>query len=446
MKKILKMSCLPMVFLFISGFAEKSIPDEQAPNVILIYTDDQGTLDLNILGATDLITPHMDAIAQSGILFNNFYGHAVCSPSRASLLTGKVPAKAGVPTNVNETNGLTQDQYTMSSMFKAAGYSTALIGKWHLGETEGKLPNDHGFDYFFGHTKGCIDNYSHFFYWRGPNRHNLFRNKEEVYYPGHFFPDLMLKESKTFISSVEDNPFFLYFAINLPHYPYQGNEKWLKLYRQKGVKYPRDEYAAFLSTQDEIIGELMDFLETSGLTESTIVILQSDNGHSTEYRAHFGGGYTGVFRGAKSCLFEGGIRVPAAISWPSKIPAGQVREQMGVCTDWMPTLAELCDIKLETEDIDGKSLLPIIYNPSAISPHEKSGFYWQHARSWAIRKGKWKLHANPRDAGLKDRPYLGIERFLVNLEEDPGETTNLAELFPEIVNELESLYLDAIRQ
>jgi len=168
------------------------------PNVIVIYTDDQGTIDLNSFGATDLVTPNMDKVVKSGIKFTQFYGAPVCSPSRAGLLTGKTPQRAGVPGNVSSLSleaGMPNEQYTMAEMFKDAGYKTAHIGKWHLGHGKDKQPNAQGFDYSFGHFVGCIDNFSHFFYWQGPNRHDLYRNGEEVFYDGEFFPELMVKEA-----------------------------------------------------------------------------------------------------------------------------------------------------------------------------------------------------------------------------------------------------------
>jgi arylsulfatase A-like enzyme len=196
---------------------------QQKPNVIVIYTDDQGSVDLNCYGSTDLVTPNMDAIARSGVRFTQFYAFPICSPSRASLLTGKTPQRAGVPGNVGATHGqrsgLPPEEYTMAEMFRDAGYKTAHIGKWHLGYTPEKGPNAQGFDYSFGHLVGCIDNYSHFYYWRGPNRHDLYRNGEEVFYDGQFFPDLMLREASYFMEHNRSDPFFIYFAINLPHYP-----------------------------------------------------------------------------------------------------------------------------------------------------------------------------------------------------------------------------------
>ena len=426
---------------------------QKKPNVIIIYTDDQATLDVNILGAKDLVSPNMDKLMLSGTTFTQFYASPVCSPSRASLLTGKNPQRAGVPGNAGQdlsrTSGLPPSEYTMAEMFKENGYATYLIGKWHLGYQPEMRPNQQGFDYSFGHLVGCIDNYSHFYYWGGdnnyvggPNRHDLYRNNEEIFLDGEYFPDLMVKEAKKVIDKKSEDPFFIFFAMNTPHYPYQGYAKWIKYYRDKGVKHPRDLYAAFLTTQDEKIGELIQLLDDNKLRENTIIIFQSDNGHSTETRAYHGGGFTGPYRGAKQSLFEGGIRVPAAISWPGRIPSNQFRDQMSVNVDWMPTLIDLCGFDTDTSDMDGKSLLPIIENENAPSNHEK-GYCWEFGRrgdpTWVARKGKWKLYANPYDTSRREYTYP--EKFvLFDLENDPGESVNLYDQKPNIVYELKSLY------
>ncbi|HET8737264.1 MAG TPA: sulfatase-like hydrolase/transferase, partial [Pricia sp.] len=231
------------------------------PNVIVILTDDQGSIDLNCYGAKDLYTPNMDRLAKEGVRFTQFYAAApVCSPSRAALLTGKTNLRAGLPNNVpipqhaeeSGQYGLPTEEITMAEMLKENGYYTALIGKWHLGHRKQNLPNGQGFDYFFGHQRGCIDNYSHFFFWNGPNKHDLYRNSEEVYYPGEHFTDLMTEEVKQVIDKKKDEPFFIYWAFNSPHYPYQGTPKWMEYY--KDLPTPRKEYAAFVSNTDEAIG------------------------------------------------------------------------------------------------------------------------------------------------------------------------------------------------
>lgn len=413
---------------------------QDKPNVIFILSDDQGTIDLNSFGAHDLVTPNMDRIVNYGVKFTQFYGAPVCSPSRAGLLTGKTPQRAGVPGNVSATDlnsGMPGEQYTMAEMFRDGGYKTAHIGKWHLGHSVEKQPNAQGFDHSFGHFVGCIDNFSHFFYWHGPNRHDLYRNGEEIFLDGQYFPDLMVKEAIEFIESNLNHPFFIYYALNTPHYPYQGTSEWLEYYRSKGVAYPRDLYAAFISTQDERIGQLLDTLEKNGLTDNTIIVFQSDNGYSAEERAHNGGGSSGAFRGSKFSLFEGGIRVPAAISWPARLKSGEIRDQMAVNADWMPTLAEMCGLKVDKRDLDGVSLVPIINDNRKKSNHQ-SGWCWQSDGSWAARIGDWKLLHNPKIQGEIFAPSDSL--FLVNLANDPGEKTNLSSQFPDRVRELKLLF------
>jgi len=299
-------------YLFVFSFIfTQNLYSQKQPNVIIILTDDQGAVDLNIYGAKDLYTPNMDRIAKEGTMFTQFYaGAPVCSPSRAALLTGKTNLKAGLEGNVPvpeyadrwQQYGLPSSEITLAEMLKKNGYYTALIGKWHLGHRPENLPNAQGFDYFFGHQRGCIDNYSHTFYWDGPNKHDLYRNVEEVYYDGMHFSDLMVDEIKQIIDTKKTEPFFIYWAFNAPHYPYQGTKKWLDYY--KDLPTPRKEYAAFISNTDEKIGAVLDYLEQHQLREDTIIIFQSDHGHSLEERAFWGGGSAGIYRGSKFSLLK----------------------------------------------------------------------------------------------------------------------------------------------
>lgn len=410
------------------------------PNVIVILTDDQGTADLHIAGASDIDTPHLDALARRGVRFTQFYAAApLCSPSRAGLMTGRYPQRAGMPSNAPSEEGkpgMPVREVTIAEMLKAAGYATGHVGKWHLGYSPETMPMGQGFDTSFGHMGGCIDNYSHFFYWAGPNRHDLHEDGREVQAPGRFFGDLMVEEGISFLRHNRGRPFFLYFAINEPHYPYQGDPKWLKRYA--GLKYPRNLYAAFLSTMDERIGRLTAELDALRLREQTIVIVQSDHGHSTEERAHFGGGSAGIYRGAKFSLFEGGIRVPAIVSWPGHLPEGQVRDQVGHGCDWLPTIAELCGAPLPGVHLDGKSLAAVIRSADAPAPHD--WLHWQLDRSWAVRSGDWKLLHDPVDTTRRAPGERIAGDFLVNLRDDPSETTNLAARHSEIVTRLTRLH------
>lgn len=416
------------------------------PNVIFLLADDQGSADLGSYGSEDLATPHLDALAARGVRFSQFYSAApVCSPSRAGVLTGRYPVRAGVPGNCASQAGgkgaLPPEEITMAEMFKAAGYATAQIGKWHLGYTPETHPLQQGFDHSFGHMGGCIDNYSHFFYWSGPNVHDLWRNGEEVFHDGEFFPDLMVKEASGFIEANRGKPFFIYYAMNTPHYPYQGDAKWLK--RFADLPYPRNLYAAFVAAQDERLGRLFAKLDELGLSENTIVVFQSDNGHSTEERAHFGGGSAGPFRGAKFSLLEGGIHLPAIVSWPAKLPKGGVRDQPAHACDWLPTLAELSGIPLPDKTLDGLSLVKVLADAGVPSPHEGKAMHWQVGdgpkADWAVREGDWKLIGRSRDTS-DGQSKLILENYLVNLADDPGETTNRAGENPEIVERLTRLH------
>jgi arylsulfatase A-like enzyme len=399
---------------------------DKRPNVIIIFTDDQGSIDMNCYGAKDLVTPNMDSLARRGVRFTQFYAAGpTCSPSRVGLLTGRTPQHGGLEGNVApDSVGMLSEQITIAEELKKTDYATAHIGKWHLGHAKETMPNGQGFDYSFGHLVGCIDNYSHFFYWNGPNRHDLWRNGKDVSCNGEFFPDLMVREACEFMEKNQEKPFFIYFAMNAPHYPYQGSPEWLEYY--KNLPYPRNLYAAWLSTADERIGKLLAKIGALGLTENTIVIFQSDQGHSREERAHGGGGCAGPYRGAKFDLYEGGLRIPAIISWPDHLPENEVRNQMATGCDWYPTILELCKLPAADHKIDGQSLMPIIKSADAPSSHKS--FNWKTPSGWiAVREGKWKLLVSEKKTELYD---------ILN---DPGETKNLAEKYPQIAEHLKNV-------
>ena len=420
-----------------------------SPNVILIYSDDQGSVDLNIYGAADLFTPNLDKLARSGVRFGAFYAaSAVCSPSRASLLTGRYPQRAGLVDNAAGSyggGGMPGAQYTMAELFRDGGYKTAHIGKWHLGYSPETMPNQQGFDYSYGFMGGCIDNYSHFYYWGGPNRHDLWRDGKEIWEPGKFFPDRMIQEAGTFMEQNKTNPFFMYWAINVPHYPLQPEKKWLDYY--KNLPSPRNMYAAYISTMDEKIGQLLKEVADLGLTENTIIIFQADQGHSEEDRSFGGGGSAGEHRGSKFSLFEGGIHVPAMISWPNHIPKNVVRNQLVTNIDWYPTLAEYCRIPPPKRKIDGRSIVNIIGSDTAVSPHPV--FFWQclgtkQLPQWAVREGDWKLLQSPiQSTGTE---LTADKLMLVNLKNDKGERKNEAAANPQIVERLKKMYEDWIAE
>ena len=417
------------------------------PNVLIIYTDDQGSVDANCYGSADLITPNLDRLAETGVRFTQMLApSAICSASRAGLMTGRYPARAGVPGNVSSNRGeagMPASEYTLAELFRDSGYRTHHVGKWHIGYDEATRPLGQGFDTSFGHMGGCIDNYSHFFYWNGPNRHDLWRDGKEVWHDGDYFGDLMVEEVKARIRTESDQPFFLYWAINFPHYPLQGTSKWRDAYGDR-LEHPRDKYAIFVSTMDEMIGEALDQLEASGKRENTLVLFQSDHGHSVEERTFGGGGSAGPYRGHKGNLFEGGIRVPSIVSWPAGLPQGETRDPWVTGCDWFPTLAALTNSEFPADHhLDGKSIVSVLKDADAPSPHER--FFWLLGNGknaqWVVREGDWKFYSNPRENvrpdGLSELSAKEKQNgFLANLKEDPGETKNLAESHPEIVARL----------
>ena len=433
LKKLLP---IVFVFFFLVEIQAQNNPIKK-PNVIVIYTDDQGAIDLGCYGSKDVYSPNLDELAKEGTRFTQAYVAApVCAPSRAALLTGKYPQNAGVSGNTSAalgSHGLPKGQNTMATLFRANGYHTGHIGKWHLGMSEDSSPNAQGFDYSFGHLRGCIDNYSHYFYWEGPNVHDLHENGTEVFYDGQYFPDLASNKALQYTEEHKDQPFFMYYAINMPHYPYQPTKKWRDFY--KDVEKPRGDYAAFISTIDERIGFLIDKLDELGIRENTIIVYQSDNGYSTEVRASNGGGNSGPYRGAKSSLFEGGIRLPTIINWKNHLPSNIVSDQFLINMDWMPTLAKLCDLKNIPDDFDGIDLSYMIENPTTKSP--RTSAFWKYGNQWVVRKGKWKLIGYPKDTSHKGKLDLENDAlFLSDLSTDVSEMNNLANKYPEIVKEL----------
>lgn len=436
---------IKQIILTTGGLMAAGMVEAQSerPNVILIYLDDMGTLDMNCYGAKDLCTPNMNALADEGVRFTQFYGAPVSSVSRANLMTGQFSKRAGLTSNAGGNAFMPVEKETIAERMKSNGYRTGLIGKWHMGDRIEHGPNAQGFDYFWGFRGGCVDNFSHFFYWAGPNRHDLWRNDREIFAPGKFFTEESLKEVRKFTAEDKTKPFFLYWAVNMPHYPLQPTEKWLDYYAS--LPDPRRMYAAFVSTFDDYLGELRTFLKAEGLSENTIIVLQSDNGHSMEERNFFGGGYSGPYRAGKFSMFEGGIRVPAIISWPKELPQGEMRNQIAMNVDWFPTLVALCGLSSEGMEVDGKNLLPLIKDGSVPSPHEV--LHFDCGNQWAVRSGDWKLMENVRDVTPKGgEVFRGL--FLTNLRMDPSEKTNLVERYPEKVRELQAVrdaYVNSIK-
>jgi arylsulfatase A-like enzyme len=425
--------------------AQRSGTAGRAPNVIVIIADDLGCTDIGCFGASDLKTPNLDQLAASGVRWKNWYSNApVCAPARGSILTGRFPQRNGVTTNGKE---LAPDQKTLAELLKPAGYETAAIGKWHLGSTEETRPNAHGFDYFYGFHSGCVDFYSHRYYWGEPRRvnyHDLWRNRTEINEGGQYLTERITAEAVNFVAKKRDKPFFAYIAYNAPHYPMHAPEKYTARFPDLAPE--RRVYAAMIAAVDDGIGEIRQALRRQGVLENTLIMFAGDNGATTEKRAGLDQNYAeagsnGPYRGFKFSLFDGGMHVPAIMSWPGRIPPKQTNTEIVMSMDIVPTALDAAGVKLPSGyTLDGSSLLRVAAE-GAKSPHP--WLAWASGAQQAIRRGDWKLVVNGRVYGRSpdgNKPLEGDDAlFLSNLANDPGETKNLRRAHPEIVDELSTL-------
>ena len=430
---------------------------QRQPNVVIIFTDDQGTLDANCFGSTDLYTPAIDSLARSGVRFTQAYSHTVCCPARAMLMTGRQPQRSNVndwmqgPMRGPKGRNMLRSELTLAEVLKDAGYRTALYGKWHLGAHPGHGPRKQGFDEFFGIRDGFIDNFLHFQLHRH-GYHDLYEGTREVFHRGGYFPDLMTDRALAFIDRNQDRPFFLYYALNIPHYPEQPVKRFRARY--EGMAEPRRSYAAMVSTTDNYIRRILTQLDALNLRENTIVVFMSDNGHSDEdyqitvdghtsgyrkgsnYGANGGGGNTGKWIGAKGSFLEGGIRVPAILSYPARVPKNIVRGQAITAMDWYPTILELAGVDPpKNVELDGHSVMPLIRDANAKTRY--GVMHWQWQDRWMVRDGDWKLLVNAR--ATPDSPPLD-EVHLGSLADDQPERRNHAKEQPQIVQRLTSLH------
>jgi arylsulfatase A-like enzyme len=418
----------------------------QKPNILVILFDDLGVHDQGYLGATDLKTPNIDRLAAGGTVCRNWYSNApVCAPARSALMTGRCPLRAGVP---NNGTPLPTSEVTLAAALKSADYTTGLTGKWHLGSTPDTVPNAHGFDYFYGFHEGCVDYFSHRYYWGEPrvaNFHDLWRNREEIFEDGQYLTERIGQEASGFLSRApRDKPFFLYTALNAVHYPMHAPTKYVN--RFPNLPPERQMYAAMLSAADDAIGGILATLDRTGRRNDTLIFVLGDNGATTERRAGLNNqpataGRDTPFRGFKFSTFDGGMHVPALVNWPGHIPSGETNHQILMTADIFATACQLADVPLPSDrTIDGRNVWPVL-TAGASSPHEYVA--WAEGPQLAIRQGKWKLVLNGvTHDGTADgnKPLTGDDAvFLSNLDEDPGESHNLRHQYPAVTDQLQTL-------
>lgn len=420
----------------------------ERPNIIVILTDDQGYGDLSCMGQSDFATPSLDMLANSGCRFTNWYSNsAVCSPARSSIMSGRYPGNAGVRSIIRghrRATGLPQDVPTIAEALKEHGYKTGLFGKWHLGSAAGSRPEQKGFDETFGFLAGCVDYYSHIMYndlEHGMDPvHDLWQNGNELYENGRYLTDSITDRAVRFIRthSSQNEPFFAFVSYNAPHYPMHAPESYMD--RFSHLPWDRRVMAAMLSVMDDGVGEITAELERQGVRDNTFIVFQSDNGPSRETRNWldgtpdpYYGGTAGSLKGHKFSLYEGGIRVPAIMSWPDKIPAGQIISEVGVGMDLFPTILDILGICMDEYEFDGLSVMKMITEGKS-TPHE--AVYWELMGQTAVRMGKWKLVVSGQLVEHEEPP---VRLHLANLDDDMGERENLAEAYPELTEELHNM-------
>ncbi|WP_144208193.1 sulfatase [Shewanella donghaensis] len=407
---------------------------KQQPNIILIFADDAGFADFGFQGSKIMKTPHLDSIAEQGVVFSQGYvSDSTCGPSRAGLMTGKYQQRFGyeeinVPGYMSDNSaldgaemGLPVDQTTMADYLKGQGYKTAIFGKWHLGSAERFHPLNRGFDEFLGFRGGDRS------YYKYPENITSINNPDDIMYDkqlerglGHFeereeyLTDVLGKAAADFIDRNQQDPFFIYLAFNAVHTPLESEPDDLKQFPQLSGK--QQELAAMTLAMDRATGYVTDKLKSLGLADNTIIVFTNDNGGPTDKNASS----NAPLAGTKSNFLEGGIRVPFIMSWPAKIKPNQQFDYPVSTLDLLPTFVSAAGGIETVTDSDGVDLLPYITGNNKARPHKQ--MFWKKETRAVIREGDWKMIRYP------DRPTE-----LYNLANDIGEQTNLANDQPQRV-------------
>ena len=448
---------LPLLFASIV-FATSSIAQatDRPPNFIVIFTDDQGYGDVGCFGSPDIRTPRLDAMANEGMKFTSFYAQPVCGPSRAALMTGCYPMRVAERGNTKQVHPiLHSDEITVAEVLKSRGYATACFGKWDLAKHSQKtffidlFPTRQGFDYFYG-TPTSNDSLV-----------NLYRN-EELIEPKSDMSTLTRRytdEAIGFIRKNKEQPFFVYLPHTMPHVRLDASPQF------KG-KSKRGLYGDVIEEIDFNIGRIIDAINQLGLEKHTYVLFTSDNGpwlsknkdHADGRLPGDRGGSAGPLRSGKVSTFEGGVRVPTILWGPDRVPAGTTCESIASTLDVLPTLAALAGAEIPTDRvIDGEDIRHLFHGDFSMANPDKAYFYYLRIHLQAVRQGKWKLHL-PRDKEpIGAAPFsvnnhiapadrVGFDQpFLIDLDSDVGETTNVADQHPQVVVRLLGL-AEAMRE
>lgn len=422
------------LFAAVIGFPVLGTAQEgnnQRPNIVLIITDDVGYGDIGSYGAPDVRTPHIDSLARDGVRLTDFYANGpTCTPTRTGLISGRYQQRfalerpLGSTSAIDRERGLSPTGRSLPQLLKDNSYATAVIGKWHLGWRSEFSPSSHGFDYFFGFKSGYADYYQHT---SGDGRPDLFENDRPVEVPG-YMTDLITERSVRFIEQNATQPFFIDVAYNAAHWPYQPPDKPSVARDNARHLGPFDdptstraEYVAMLERVDQGVGRILETVDELGLRENTIVIFTNDNGGEWLSRN------TPLFH-HKGTVWEGGIRVPAIIRWPGRIPAGSVSDQVGITMDLTASILAVTSTSVPPEaGLEGINLLPVL---EGRAPEIDRTLFWRVTGArpqQAVRSGDWKLL------------FDGERALLFDLGTDIGERENLIGQRSDIARHLQPL-------
>jgi arylsulfatase A len=425
---------MPRLSLAIAVWLLAVVPalGQPRPNVVLIMTDDMGWADIGSYGAPDIKTPNIDSLARDGVKFNAFYSNGVlCTPTRAGLISGRYQQRYGIEAALPSEGAAGSDRglpfrgHSLPHLMKTAGYTTALVGKWHLGYTADMSPGRHGFDYFFGLKSGFHDYYTHN---AGDGKPDLWENDRPIALDG-YMTDLITERSVRFIEDHAGAPFFIDVAFNAPHWPYQPPDKPSVAPNNARHVMPSDaatstraDYVAMVERVDRGVGAILRALQQRGVAGNTIVIFTNDNGG--EWLAN-----NAPLFSRKLTVWEGGIRVPALIRWPGRLPRGRVTEQVGVTMDLTASILAAAGATIPADArAEGINLLPILEGKS---PEVPRTLFWRSVNATraqrAVRSGDWKLVVD------------GTHMMVFNVKADIGERQDLTNKRQDIAQKLRPL-------
>lgn len=418
-----------------------SINAMERPNIIMILSDDHGSKDFGFRGG-NVDTPVLDRLFHEGRTLNRFYVQPQCTPSRAAFITGRYPVRYGMHYGVvlpHSQWGLPSSEVTLPEVLRDEGYQTAMIGKWHLGHAEeSMLPENRGFDYFFGNYNGSLDYFKHEF--PGGRGHDLHENRQTVYLDGYITEVYGEKAANVIRSRDPDKPFFLYLAFTAPHDPWQAPEDTIRKYEEQGIERPRATYLAMVEEMDNAIGDVMQAVSDAGIDENTLIIYASDNGgpFAPEITSN------GFLRGEKGTTYEGGIHVPAVVRWKGRIPARSSSDELIYVGDFFSTFVHLAGASPERgKALDSYNIINTLVDGAA-SPRENVIMVTGPESFWnGVITDRWKLVVSVHNERiLPDTEHHDVpaNHALYDLKNDPYEKHDVSGKYYPIYNYLLRLW------